>query len=334
MKSFGIEFVPMELFWRTTYYTIQAERLGYDSIWITDHFNNRNVYVSLAVIANYTDRIRLGPGVTNPYLVHPVMTAQSVSSLNEVAPGRVICGIGAGDKTTLEMVGVEMRNPLRTVREAVEVIRRQIVREKGVYSGKRFTTSAGARLNFKVNNPIPIYIGAQGSKMLALAGAIGDGALVNASHPEDIERAVKLIKAGAEKAGRSINDVDIAAYTSFSVAEKEKSARKPVVPVVAYIVAGSPPPVLEKHGISVEKADKIRGDLANRNWGEAFGAVDQNMIDAFSVCGDPGQCTEKIATLFKTGISHFVTGSPLGPNVRGSINLFGEEVLPHFKEIS
>ena len=334
MKSFGIEFVPMELFWRTTYYTIQAERLGYDSIWITDHFNNRNVYVSLAVIANYTDRIRLGPGVTNPYLVHPVMTAQSVSSLNEVAPGRVICGIGAGDKTTLEMVGVEMRKPLRTVREAVEVIRRQIAREKGVYAGKRFTTSAGARLNFKVNQPIPIYIGAQGPKMLALAGAIGDGTLVNASHPDDIGRAVKLIKRGAEKAGRRIDEVDIAAYTSFSVAEKEKSARKPVIPVVAYIVAGSPPPILEKHGIPVEKADKIRGDLANRNWGEAFGAVDQDMIDAFTVCGNPDQCTEKIATLFKTGISHFVTGSPLGPNVRGSINLFGEEVLPHFKEIS
>lgn len=334
MKSFGIEFVPMELFWRTTYYTIQAERLGYDSIWITDHFNNRNVYVTLAVIANYTDRISLGPGVTNPYLVHPVMTVQSIASLNEVAPGRVICGIGAGDMTTLEMVGIEMKNPLRTVREAVEVIRRQIAREKGPYKGKMFTTLAGARLNFKISHAIPIYIGAQGPKMLALAGAIGDGALVNASHPDDIERAVKLIREGAEKAGRSIDEVDIAAYTSFSVAGDTKSARKPVIPVVAYIVAGSPPPILEKHGITVEKAEQIRGDLANRNWGEAFGAVDRDMIDAFSVCGTPEQCTEKIATLFKTGITHFVTGSPLGPNIRGSINLFGEEVLPHFKELS
>jgi 5,10-methylenetetrahydromethanopterin reductase len=128
----------MELYWRTTYYTIQAEQLGYNSIWITDHFNNRNVYITLTVIANYTDRIKLGPGVTNPYLIHPVMTAQSVASLNEVAPGRVICGIGAGDRTTLDMVGKKMTTPLRTVREAVDIIRRQIVREKGSYKGKLF----------------------------------------------------------------------------------------------------------------------------------------------------------------------------------------------------
>lgn len=334
MKSFGIEFVPMDLYWRTTYYTIQAERLGYDSIWITDHFNNRNVYVSLTVMANYTNRIRLGPGVTNPYLVHPVMTAQSVASLDEVAPGRVICGIGAGDRTTLDMVGIEMKSPLRTVREAVEVIRRQIAREKGSYEGRVYTTSAGARFNFKVNQNIPIYIGAQGPKMLRLAGAIGDGALINASHPDDIENAVKQIRRGAEKANRKINEVDIAAYTSFSVADNEKNARKPVIPVVAYIVAGSPPSILEKHSISVDKAEQIRSDLANRRWGEAFSAVDSDMIDTFSVCGSPDQCTDKIESLFKTGITHFVTGSPLGPNIRAAINLFGEEILPYFKELS
>jgi len=331
MRSFGIEFVPMELYWKTTYYTIQAEKLGYDSIWITDHFNNRNVYVSLSFIANYTDRIRLGPGVTNPYLVHPVITAQSVASLNEVAPGRVICGIGAGDRTTLDMVGVEMKSPLGTVREAVELIRNQLAREKKGYDGDKFKTSPGARFNFKVGDRIPIYIGAQGPKMLQLAGAIGDGALINASHPEDIKSAVEQIKKGAEGAGRNLGELDVAAYTSFSVADEEKKARKPVVPVVAYIVAGSPPPVLEKHGIPVEKAERIRADLADRNWREAFGAVGSEMIDAFAVCGTPDQCTEKIATLFKTGITHFVTGSPLGPNVKTSINLFGNEVLPQFK---
>ena len=331
MRSFGIEFVPMELFWRTTYYAVQAEHLGYDSIWITDHFNNRNVYVSLAVIANYTEKIRLGPGVTNPYLIHPVMTAQSVASLNEIASGRVICGIGAGDRTTLDMVGTEMEAPLRTVRESVEIIRRQIARDKGEYEGKMFRTSAGARFNFKVGDFIPIFIGAQGPKMLRLAGEIGDGTLINASHPDDIERAVKQIRRGAERGGRSFDELDIAAYTSFSVAMDEKSARKPVVPVVAYIVAGSPPTVLERHDIPQEKADGIRKDLADRNWGEAFGAVDEAMIDSFAICGTPEQCIEKIEVLFKTGITHFVTGSPLGPSVRGAINLFGLEVLPHFK---
>ncbi|KON30651.1 methylene-tetrahydromethanopterin reductase [miscellaneous Crenarchaeota group-15 archaeon DG-45] len=330
--GFGIEFVPMDLYWRTTYYSIQAERLGYDNIWITDHFNNRNVYVSLSAIANYTERIKIGPGVTNPYLVHPVMTAQSVASLNEVAPGRVVCGIGAGDRTTLDMVGVEMKSPLRTVREAVEVIRRQIAREKEGYEGSVFRTSPGARFNFRMQGRIPIYVGAQGPRMLQLAGAIGDGALINASHPEDVREAVSYIRRGAEEAGRQMDEIDVTAYTSFSIAEDEKSARKAVVPVVAYIVAGSPPSVLEKHDISPKVADRIRGDLAERRWGEAFGAVDSGMIDVFAVSGTPDQCVEKIDGLFETGITQFVTGSPLGPNVRFSIALFGREVFPHFKE--
>jgi 5,10-methylenetetrahydromethanopterin reductase len=311
---------------------MQAEKLGYDSIWITDHFNNRNVYVSLSFIANYTDQIKLGPGVTNPYLIHPIITAQSVASLNEVAPGRVLCGIGAGDKTTLEMLGIKMKSPLTAMRESVELIKKQIDREKGAYEGEMFRALPGSRFNFKVKSDIPIYIGAQGPKMLQLAGEIGDGALINASHPDDIERAVGLISKGATKASKTMEDVDVAAYTSFSIADKKKEAMKSVVPVVAYIVAGSPPFILEKHGISVEKADTIKSELANRNWGKAFGAVEPEMIDAFSICGDPDQCTEKINELFKTGVNHFITGSPLGPHKKEAINLFGHEVMPHFQE--
>ena len=332
MKGFGIEFVPMELFWKTTYYTMQAEKLGYDSIWITDHFNNRNVYVSLSFIANYTDHIKLGPGVTNPYLIHPVITAQSVASLNEVAPGRVLCGIGAGDKTTLEMLGVTMKSPLTAMRESVELIKKQLDREKGAYEGKMFQALPGSRFNFKVKTDIPIYIGAQGPKMLQLAGEIGNGALINASHPDDIQRAVGLISKGAKKAGKTVDEVDIAAYTSFSIADDRQKAMKSVAPVVAYIVAGSPSFILEKHDISIEKAESIKSELANRNWGKAFGSVKPEMIEAFSICGNPDQCTEKIDNLFKTGVDHFITGSPLGPNKKEAINLFGHEVMPHFKE--
>jgi 5,10-methylenetetrahydromethanopterin reductase len=320
----------MELFWKTTYYSIQAEKLGYDSVWITDHFNNRNVYISLSFIANYTDRIMLGPGVTNPYLIHPVMTAQSMASLSEVAPGRVMCGIGAGDRTSLAVVGVPMKNPLNTVRETAEIIKRQLAREKNKYEGSIYKIKAGAKFNFKVDSKIPIYIGAQGPKMLRLAGKIGDGVLVNASHPDDIERAMKQIKKGSDRAGRKLKDIDIAAYTAFSVAETRKKAKKAVLPVVAYIVAGSPELVLKRHNISVEKALQIREGLSNREWGNAFGSVDSQMIEAFSICGSPEECVEEINNVLKSGVTHFVTGSPLGPDKKTAINLVGKEVFPHF----
>jgi len=332
MVEFGIEFVPRDLYWKTTFYAIQAEKIGCDYLWITDHFNNRNVYISLAIVSAYTEKIKFGPGVTNPYLVHPVATAQAVATLNEIAPGRVTCGLGVGDKTTLQMVNVEQTKPLATIRESVRIIREIVSGETLEMQGEIFKVS-GAKLNFKVANPVPIFIGAQGPKMLALAAEIGDGVLINASHPIDVENAIKFIREGAEKTGKKLSDLSISAYTSFSIASDYEKAIKAVVPVVAYIVAGSPEMILERHGVSVELASKIRDAIVHGQWKEAFSLVDNNMVEAFSICGTPETCIEKMDKLVKVGVSQIVAGSPIGPNMRKSINVIAAEVFPHFKEM-
>jgi len=331
MVEFGIEFVPRDLYWKTTFYAIQAEKIGFDYLWITDHFNNRNVYVSLAIVSAYTERIKFGPGVTNPYLVHPVVTAQGVATLNEIAPGRVICGLGVGDKTTLQMVNIEQRKPLATIRESVHIIREIASGRNLEMQGKIFKVS-GAKLNFKVPNPISVFIGAQGPKMLALAAEIGDGVLINASHPQDIEKAMKFVREGAEKTDKKLEDLSISAYTSFSIASSYDKALKTVIPVVAYIVAGSPEMILDRHGISVELASKIRDAIVHGQWKEAFSHVDNNMVEAFSICGTSETCIEKIDTLIKVGVNQIVVGSPIGPNMRKSINIIATELFPNFKK--
>jgi len=329
--EFGIEFVPQNPFWKTTYYAIQAEKTGFDFLWITDHYNNRNVYVSLTTVAIYTDKIKFGPGVTNPYLVHPVITAQAVSSLNEIAPGRVVCGIGVGDKTTLDTLNIKPKAPLVTIKEAVRIIR-EITSGKTVkFDGKAFSIK-GARFFFQVQNPIPIFIGAQGPKMLSLAAQIGDGVLINASHPSDIKNALSFIKEGVEKASKKLEELKIAAYTSFSVSKDIKEAIKAVTPVVAFIVAGAPENLLKSHGIPIELANEIRDALAKASWKEAFSKVTPEMIEAFSICGKPEDCIEKINALLKIGVNQFVVGSPIGLEVHKSIKLIGEEILPYFKK--
>lgn len=330
MVKFGLEFVPRELYWKTTFYAIQAERSGFEYLWITDHFNNRNVYVSLAIVSAYTNSIKFGPGVTNPYLCHPIVTAQAVASLAEIAPARVICGIGVGDKTTLSMVNTEQVKPLAAIRESVGIIRSITSGKDAVSEGEVFKVS-GVRLNFSIGSQVPIYLGAQGPRMLSLAAEVGDGVLINASHPRDIESALGFIKEGAAKAGRGVESLDVAAYTSFSVHEDPKRAIKAVVPVVAFIVAGSPDVVLQRHGIQPEIATKIRDAISHERWGDAFGSVTPEMVQAFSVCGTPEECVERISRLVKLGVTQFVTGSPIGPNVRRSINTIGTKILPNFK---
>jgi len=328
--KFGIEFVPREPYWRIMYYAIQAEKGGFSNLWITDHFNNRNVYVTLTTAAIYTNKITFGPGVTNPYMVNPVFTAQAIATLNELAPGRVALGMGAGDKTTLDTVGVEMDKPLLAVQESIDIIRKIVSGETVAYQGEVFKT-AGAKFLFKPRGQIPVYVGAQGPKMLALAGKIGDGVLINACHPKDVEYAVSCVKEGVNAAGKKFSEIDVAAYTSFSVHEDIKKANKAAVPVVSFIVAGSPPQLLERHGIDVKKAEEIKEALKANDWGRAFNGVTPEMIAAFSVCGTPEMCIERIAQLLKSGISQFVVGSPIGANVREAINLISQKIIPTFQ---
>jgi 5,10-methylenetetrahydromethanopterin reductase len=329
--KFGVEFVPNTPYWKLAAYAMVAEKQGFNNLWVTDHYGNRNVYVALASAAMYTNKITFGTGVTNPWMVHPVITAQAIATLNELAPGRVVLGIGAGDKTTLEAVGIEMGKPLAAVKEAIDIFRKLTAGENVAYQGEVFKT-AGAKFNFKIKNKIPVYVGAQGPKMLEMAGKIGDGILVNASHPSDIKFAVQMAGEGMKQAGKKPEDVDIAAYASFSVSEDPKKAIKAATPVVAFIVAGSAPPVLEKHGINPVKADEIRNALKAGNFPAAIGAVTPAMIDAFSICGTPDTCIAKIAELKKIGIGQFVCGSPIGTNVKQAIDLIGEKIIPQFKD--
>jgi 5,10-methylenetetrahydromethanopterin reductase len=330
MIKFGIEFVPKEAFWKTIFYAIQSEKKGFDNLWITDHYNNRNVYVTLATTAIYTKKITFGPGVTNPFLVNPIVTTQSLASLDELAPGRVVLGIGAGDKTTLASTGIEAKKQLSAVVDTVAIFKAMLEGKSVNYEGNVFKIS-GTRFNFKPNGQIPVYIGAQGPKMLAMAGEIGDGVLINASHPRDIDYAVKQIKKGVESAGKMMSNVDVTAYTSFSVHKNAEKAIKAASPVVAFIVAGSPDVILERHELEIDKANTIRAGLKKGDFGTAFSAVTPKMIEAFSIAGTSDVCIEKINKLLKAGITQFVVGSPIGPNVRNAIDQISEQVMPHFK---
>jgi len=330
MVKFGIEFVPKEAFWKTVYYAIQSEKRGFDNLWITDHYNNRNVYVTLAVTAMHTKEIIFGPGVTNPFLVNPIMTTQSLASLDELAPGRVVLGMGAGDKTTLASTGIEAKKQLSAVVDSIAIFKAMLEGKSVDYEGNVFKVT-GTKFNFKPRGQIPIYIGAQGPKMLATAGKIGDGVLINASHPKDMDYAVSQIKKGVNEAGKNISDVDVTAYTSFSVHKKLEKAIKAASPVVAFIVAGSPNIILERHELDLAKADTIRGALKKGDFGTAFGSVTPEMIEAFSIAGTPDMCNQKITRLLKSGITQFVVGSPIGPNVRKSIDVISEQIIPNFR---
>jgi len=320
---FGIEFVPSDPVLKIAHYTKLAEQNGFDNVWITDHYNNRDVYTTLALLALNTNRIKLGTGVTNPYTRNIAITASSIGAINEISGGRAVLGIGPGDKATFDAMGIAWEQPLTTIKESVSALRGLLEGKKLSQDGQRVKIR-GAKLAFNAGK---IYLGAQGPKMLELAGEISDGVLINASHPKDFEFAVKQIAAGAKKAGRDPKSVDVGAYACFSIDKDANKAKDAAKIVVAFIVAGSPDEVLQRHSINVDAKANIGAAIGKGDFGTVMKLVTDDMMNAFSICGTPDQCKEKVEALKKIGVTQIVAGSPIGPDKESSIKLIGKNII-------
>ena len=316
--KFGIEFVPQIPLKELVRLVKIAEDVGFEYAWITDHYNNKNVYETLALIASETETIKMGPGVTNPYVRSPAISASAIATIDEISEGRATFGIGPGDKATFDALGIEWTKPVSTIKAAIADINTLLAGEK---------TEAGAALGGvkKVQDAIPIYMGAQGPKMLETAGEIADGVLINASNPKDYEAAMPMIKKGLAAAGGD-KSFDVGAYTATSIGPDSDAAKNAAKIVVAFIAAGSPPPVIERHGLPEGFNTKMGDFLAKGDFGGAIGAVTDEALDAFSVCGTPEEFIPKIEGLAEMGVTQYVAGSPVGKNVEESIKLLGEVI--------
>jgi 5,10-methylenetetrahydromethanopterin reductase len=288
-----------------------AEEEGFEGVWVTDHYNNRNPFVTLTAIAGATEDVLVGPGITNPYYAHPAYTANAVATLDEYSGGRARLGLGPGDPNTLAALEIERESPLYEVLDAVKLTRSLLAGEKVTQEG----LAKDAKLNYDTRD-VPVYVGAQGPNMLRMAADHGDGILINASHPDDFRWSLEQID--------DDTDAEIVAYTSFSVSEDREAAKKEARQPVAFVASASPPPVLERHGVDAELADEIGGHVERGEFSTAFGKVSDAMLDAFSVYGTPEECAERVDALYETGVDTVVVGSPLGPEPADAIRVASE----------
>ena len=249
----GIELTPEIPVVRVAELGATAEDAGFDAVFASSHYNNRDPFVALSRVAAATDDVLVGPGVANPYETHPVKLASQVATLDEASGGRAVCGLGAGDRSTLRNLGVERDRPLRRVLETMQVARRLWAGERVDHDGTFVSRDAG--LNYEVGE-IPVYVGAQGPQMLRMSAAHADGVLVNASHPTDVAWAAERIAEGLDDRPTERGAFDGAVFASVSVAEDADAAREAARPPVAFIAAGAARPVLERHGLDAARAER------------------------------------------------------------------------------
>ncbi|MEA1904763.1 MAG: 5,10-methylenetetrahydromethanopterin reductase, partial [Candidatus Hadarchaeota archaeon] len=257
---------------------------------------------------------------------HPSVTAAAVATLDEVSGGRAVLGISAGDPFFLGTVGVRHRRPITTVREAVEIIQGLLSGESIDYLGDIFSCH-GASLRFKPPSTIPIYIGGRKRHMLGLAGSVASGALINASHPEDLKECIRYLREGARKSKRELKELDLVAYMVASIDEDEEKARNRAKTVVSFVATSTPPAALERHGIPLSDVERISGFLRVGDIQKARSVVTQPMIDAFSVSGPPDKLASHVEKLCKLGVTQVVAGSPIGPSPMKAIDSIAKALL-------
>jgi F420-dependent oxidoreductase-like protein len=194
-----------------------AERLGFESVWTTQMPDARDAALVLAAYAQNTERVSLGTGVLPIYTRHPTAMAQMAASLDELSGGRFILGIGISHKVTVEgMWGLRLENPVDAMREYLTIVRTMLREGHSAFDGRYFT--ARAVYSAPRRPDLPIMISALNPRMLDLAGELADGVVLYMCTPAFVrDHVVPAVRAGREKAGKTLDGFEIVAAVPVSL---------------------------------------------------------------------------------------------------------------------
>jgi 5,10-methylenetetrahydromethanopterin reductase len=323
----GINLIPNTRIERITNISKCLDEYGIDYIMLSEYYKNRNIWVALTSIALNTKKAKIGPAITSPYTTHPVVIAQFLASLNEVSKNRAFCTLASGDKHALAILGVRQYKPIKVISQSIKIINGLLSDSKVISNGY---FKVNAKLNFKPKK-VPIFVGAQGERMLRLSASLADGVMINAADTLFIKDAVGVVKDELRKINKK--KFEIGVISLFSVSKSEEKARKEIKPFISRIVAGSNDKVLERHKIDKEKVKMISYELLRDNREEAAKIVDDKMIDSFSIAGSLESCLKRIKELKVVGVDTFIPCIPIEEVSKDTIEILKRELIKRVKEI-
>jgi 5,10-methylenetetrahydromethanopterin reductase len=279
-----------------------ADEIGMDSIWMSDHLCFRDsLTTSMALLAS-TKKIKVAAAPMSPYSRNPIITAMSIATMEEFAPGRVLASPGTGNAAALKEAGIESPHPLQTMREYVEILRQYLKGETVSFHGKMFQIN-GAKMGFVPSTSIKMYITAVRSRMLQLAGEIGDGVLLSAGcAPAYIRKCVDESAAGAQRGGKSPKDIDVAGFVTAAVADSAQRAIEANKQFLAYIFRNVHH--AENIRLGGGKVDQQGLALAvgKRDWEAAKKFISDEVVFAHSVAGTPSDCARQLEAFTRGGL--------------------------------
>src|SRR6266849_5741014 len=278
----------------------EIESLGFDHLWLTDSsLHARNCYVYLTLAAVNSSRLRLGTAVTNPVTRHPAITAAAAATVDELSAGRLILGIGTGDRPLLALGS--RPSSLAALEAAVDGIRR-LWRGERVDMAADGITLNGAQLRFAAREDIAVYISASGPKTLELAGRIADGAIILIGlFPEALEWAISHLARGAESAGRPRPHAAVFAYGA--IRDDEQGALEDARSIAAWFPQTAPH-VCELAGLPRDTVRHVRAAYEGGEFQEATAAaraLPDEFVRKVALAGDRQRAARQIKAAISAG---------------------------------
>ena len=305
-----------------------AEQRGFEAVWQAESRLVRDAVVPMAAFAATTGRIKIGSGVINNWTRNAALIAATYLTLDDLAPNRILCGIGAWWDPLAQNVGIDRRKPLQAMREVVTVVRDLLAMKRVTFHGE-FVHVTGIELDIvhgrREPRNVPIYIGATGPKMMELTGEIADGVVLNyLVSPKYNEEAMAQLEAGAKRAGRRIDDIDRPQLIVCSLdADRKKALDNARELVTQYL--GQQPHIMKASGVSQELLDEIGQVLTwpatEEQIAEAMRLVPDDVVQLITASGTPAECRAKVQEYLAAGATCPIL-YPLGDDVKAMIDVF------------
>ncbi len=311
-------------------YVQYAEQRGFEAVWQAESRLVRDAIVPMAAFAAVTSRIKIGSGVINNWTRNIGLLAATFLTLDDLAPDRIICGLGAWWDPLAKQVGIERKKPLKAMRETIEVMRQLLSLQRVTYSGE-FHHVDNIELDVvhgrREPRNVPMYIGATHMRMMELAGEIADGAVLNYCVPPEYNaEALEHLEIGARKAGRTLEEIDRPQLIVCSVDQDHQRAVQAAKELITQYLAQQPH-IAQASGTPPETVQKVQSILGwpatKEQIHEAMQFVPDELIERITASGTPDEVRAKVEEYNRNGCTCPIL-YPLGDDVKLMIDTFAQ----------
>ena len=307
-----------------------AEQKGFEAVWQAESRLVRDAIVPMAAYAAVTEKLKVGSGVINNWTRNIGLLAATFLTLDDLAPERIICGIGAWWDPLAKNVGIDRRKPLTAMKETVLVLRRLLAMENVTFHGE-FVHVDGIELDVvhgrREPRRVPIMIGATGDQMMELTGEIADGAVLNyCVPPEYNDRALESLARGAERAGRRLDEIDRPQLIVCSVDRDHERAIETTRMLLCQYLAQQPH-IAKASGVSQDVVANIQATLGwpatREQINKAKHFVPDGLVEKITASGTPDEARAKVEEYKRRGCTCPIL-YPAGGDVRLLIDTFAQ----------